>query len=126
MSRSLLRAGVEFLPPVARPSIRIRQSRSAAGLALWIPPLAGVLLLELTLRLLGLGPPARTIEPDPVLGWRNVPGAEKGLSRAGRTVSVRFDRLGLRDDDPPIPPAAPSERRVLVLGDGLVVGAGVD
>lgn len=80
-----------------------------------------LIILEIGLRVLGLGPPVRVTEPDAKLGWRNVASQELHRQSSEFDVRFRFNALGLRDDEISVSRAA-GEKRVLVLGDSFVLG----
>jgi hypothetical protein len=58
---------------------------------------------------------------DPLLGWRDKPGAQAAFQRREYDVTVRINDLGFRDSDRGYLPA-PGTFRVLVLGDSFVEG----
>jgi len=74
-------------------------------------------------------PPAATgvpfLRPDPRLGWRLREGWRGPFSLPHRTTRVDISDQGLRDESYP-PRAAPGRRRVLLLGDSLAWGFGVE
>lgn len=61
---------------------------------------------------------------DPVVGHRPQPGARSRYSTAEFATDLAINAQGVRDDEP-IGPKAPDERRVVVLGDSLVLSVQV-
>lgn len=57
--------------------------------------------------------------PDPATGHRLRPGASTRYTTAEFSTTIAINAQGVRDDEP-IPPKAPDERRVVVLGDSIV------
>ncbi|MBK7642011.1 MAG: hypothetical protein IPJ19_03015 [Planctomycetes bacterium] len=95
-------------------------------LALLVSLLLGIAVLEVGLRVIGLGPPVTIGQFDPQLGWVKTPGAS--IHRHTSEFDVHFDinALGLRDD-PMSSPAKPAGKlRVLMLGDSFVQGYTVE
>ena len=62
---------------------------------------------------------------DPVIGYRLQPNAEVRFTTVEFDASIRINALGLRDDEE-IGPKAPNERRIVVLGDSLVLSVQVE
>jgi lysophospholipase L1-like esterase len=58
---------------------------------------------------------------DPLLGWRDKPGAEATFQRREYEVTIKINDLGFRDSPRGYQPA-PGVFRVLVLGDSFVEG----
>lgn len=110
--------------------MRSRLGRTAAVLGLVVASLLGVLvLLEGLIRLTGLGVHdymqsvqmyARLLVPDEG-GYLRHPA---GHSIPLQGVMLRFNSLGMRDDEPRIP-KPPGTFRVLCLGDSVTLGPGV-
>jgi hypothetical protein len=117
--------------------MRSRIARAAAVAALSASSVALVLAaFEIGLRLTGhaaiyemYSKPSLFWRYDELLGWSHEPGA-RGVFVGPRPWPVEFrgnvaiNSLGLRG--PEIPARAPGERRVLFLGDSVVVGFEVD
>ncbi|MFO7693545.1 MAG: hypothetical protein R6V57_10715 [Vicinamibacterales bacterium] len=61
--------------------------------------------------------------PDPVLGYRLKPGATARLRTAEFDTPISINQAGVRDRE--IEPKAPGERRLVVLGDSLVMSVQV-
>jgi hypothetical protein len=61
--------------------------------------------------------------PDDRIGYRLRPGASTTFSTAEFTTDIVINDVGVRDE--PIPPKAPGERRIVVLGDSLVLAVQV-
>jgi lysophospholipase L1-like esterase len=61
--------------------------------------------------------------PDERIGYRLRPGASTTFSTVEFTTDIAINDQGVRDD--PIGPKAPGERRVVVLGDSLVLAVQV-
>ena len=63
-------------------------------------------------------------ENDPVVGYRLKPGADVRFATAEFDTEIRINSAGVRDDDE-IGEKAPNERRILILGDSLVLSVQV-
>lgn len=63
--------------------------------------------------------------PDPAIGYRLRPGAQVRFATAEFDTRIAINDQGIRDDQP-IGPKAPNERRIVVLGDSLVLSVQVD
>jgi hypothetical protein len=63
-------------------------------------------------------------ESDPVLGYRLKPGARVRFTTDEFDTDIRINSAGVRDDDE-IGGKAPNERRILILGDSLVLSVQV-
>lgn len=61
---------------------------------------------------------------DPVIGYRLKPNAHVGFATSEFDTEIATNSLGLRDDQDP-GPKAPDERRILLLGDSLVLSVQV-
>lgn len=61
---------------------------------------------------------------DPVIGYRLQPGARTRFTTSEFETEIAINDLGVRDDEQ-IGPKPPGERRVLVLGDSLVLSVQV-
>src|SRR4029453_11819399 len=61
---------------------------------------------------------------DPYVGSRLRPGAKIRYTSVEFTTDIAINEAGVRDDEP-LGPKAPNERRVLVLGDSLVLSVQV-
>ena len=61
---------------------------------------------------------------DPVIGYRLQPGARTRFTTSEFETDIAINDLGVRDDEE-IGPKPPGERRVLVLGDSLVLSVQV-
>ncbi len=124
--------------PPDPPSRRREAARGLLAAALSL--LIGLGLVEAFLRLVydplearpGAAPPnweasVSLYEPDPFLEYRLKPGLVVEFVRQsdGATIAVRTNNLGFRDDRDYLPERPPGVRRVLLLGDSLVFGAGV-
>ena len=85
-------------------------------------------LIEGGLRLYGASEGSTTFQSlfmdDPEVGHRLRPGASIRYTTIEFTTDIRVNEQGVRDDDP-ISPKAADERRVLVLGDSLVLSVQV-
>jgi len=80
-----------------------------------------LVVLEGAARILHLGS-GGFWEPDPLYGWRNIPNASGWESCYGEcAVFVKINSLGLRDNETPYQPA-PTEQRILLLGDSMTAG----
>jgi len=76
----------------------------------------GVLLMEAFVRIAGLDP-SRIFEPDPVLGWRHVPGAVRRFRDEGDAV-VTINSMGFRDRERQASRST-GAIRALILGDSM-------
>jgi hypothetical protein len=63
--------------------------------------------------------------PDPAIGYRLRPGAHVRFTTAEFDTRIVINEQGVRDDEP-IGPKPPNERRIVVLGDSLVLAVQVD
>ena len=63
--------------------------------------------------------------PDPAIGYRLRPGARVRFTTAEFDTQIRINEQGVREDEP-IGPKPPNERRIVVLGDSLVLAVQVD
>ncbi len=63
--------------------------------------------------------------PDPVVGHRLRPGAITRFTTAEFSATIAINAQGVRDDEP-IGPKSANERRVVVLGDSIVLAVQVD
>ena len=63
--------------------------------------------------------------PDPVIGYRLRPGARVRFATAEFDTQISVNDQGVRDDEH-IGPKPPDERRIVVLGDSLVMSVQVD
>jgi len=90
----------------------------------WLAAVATVLVvLELGLRAVGLGPHVSPVAHDPVLGWANRANAEGVLEGREFEAHWRTDARGLRVT----PRAGTGDARcVVVLGDSFVFGTAAD
>jgi len=94
--------------------------------------IVGLVVLEVAARvILGARPPGKSGEQavytlfDPVLGWRNKPGASVTYNRREYKTKVEINALGFRDVERSV--AKPSGRpRVLVIGDSFVEAYSVE
>jgi hypothetical protein len=62
---------------------------------------------------------------DPVVGYRLRPGAETRFRTSEFSADIAINEDGVRDDAP-IGPKPPGERRIVILGDSLVLSVQVD
>ncbi len=62
---------------------------------------------------------------DPFLGWNHIPGQKGYFEKPQFRIKVEINRKGLRDDEHPYERVA-GKKRILVLGDSLVWGYGVE
>ena len=63
-------------------------------------------------------------QPDPEIGYRLKPGARTRFSTEEFDTEIRINSAGVRDDEE-IGQKAPNERRILILGDSLVLSVQV-
>lgn len=61
---------------------------------------------------------------DPLIGYRLAPGASTRFTTSEFDTTIAINQAGVRDDDE-IPPKPPGERRIVVLGDSLVLSVQV-
>jgi lysophospholipase L1-like esterase len=92
-------------------------------LALCVSIGVGILFVEIALRALAMDEP-RVWEPDPVLGWRHVPGAQCHWRQEGQAF-VRINSLGFRDRER-TRAKPPGTFRIAVLGDSMTEAVQVD
>jgi Family of unknown function (DUF5989) len=85
---------------------------------------AGV--LEVGLRLLGMGPQPTINRFDKDLGWVKTPNSTAHRKTGEYDVTFTINSLGLRDDEMSSPKKPAGVYRVLVLGDSFVQGYTVD
>ncbi|HXW07252.1 MAG TPA: hypothetical protein VD833_18595 [Vicinamibacterales bacterium] len=112
-------------PPDSRSSGRRRLRHLAAFTLIFA---AQFLLFEIGLRTWGAseaGPSFQGLfEDDPVAGFRLKPHARVRFRTAETDAVIAINGLGVRDDEE-IGPKPPGERRVLILGDSLVLSVQV-
>ena len=95
-------------------------------LAVLVSFLVAAAVLELGLRLIGMGPQPTINQFDPKLGWVKKPNSSAHRETGEYDVTFTINALGLRDD-PMTSPAKPAGAfRVLVLGDSFVQGYTVE
>jgi hypothetical protein len=82
----------------------------------------GLVVIELGARLFGLDVPL-VWEPDPELGWRNIPGARRHFTEEGDGW-IEINRLGLRDRERALDRPA-GVFRIGVFGDSMTQGVQV-
>ncbi|HEV8113968.1 MAG TPA: DUF5989 family protein [Planctomycetota bacterium] len=85
---------------------------------------AGV--LEIGLRLLGMGPQPTINKFDKDLGWVKTPNSVAHRKTGEYDVTFKINSLGLRDDEMTSPAKPAGTFRVLALGDSFVQGYTVD
>jgi len=61
---------------------------------------------------------------DPAIGYRLKPGADVRFTTAEFDTDIKINATGVRDDEP-LGPKAPDERRVVILGDSIVLAVQV-
>jgi len=103
--------------------------RRAGSLLLFAVVMGGWLMVfELGLRQWGSSEAAPAFQGlftgDPVIGYRLQPGARTRFTTAEFDTEIGINQTGVRDDEE-IGPKAPAERRILVLGDSLVLSVQV-
>jgi len=85
-------------------------------------------LFEVALRTWGHSEAAPSFQalftPDPVIGYRLTPNARTRFVTAEFDTNIAINEQGVRDDEP-IGPKPPNERRIVVLGDSLVLSVQV-
>ena len=86
-------------------------------------------LFEIALRLWGHSEAAPSFQalfmPDPVIGYRLRPGARTRFVTDEFEASIAINAQGVRDDVA-IGPKPPNERRIVIVGDSLVLSVQVD
>lgn len=85
-----------------------------------------LVVLEVGLRLIGLGPQPSIQRFDPELGWSKTPGAKGRRETREFDVTYEVNALGLRDDPMSSPQKPAGTYRVVMLGDSFVLGYTVD
>jgi hypothetical protein len=85
---------------------------------------AGV--MEVGLRLLGMGPQPTINRFDADLGWVKTPGGTARKKTGEFDITFHINALGLRDDEMAGPAKPAGTYRVLMLGDSFVLGYTVD
>ncbi len=116
----------------ASPSVAVHPARSSSRRANAVLFVLTVLVLligtELVLRVVyqpeNLG---TVIQFDPLLGWSLKPGSMLISNDRQRDLHYRIDvnSIGLRDREIPIP-KPPGRKRVLIIGDSIAFGSGVE
>jgi lysophospholipase L1-like esterase len=85
-------------------------------------------LFEIALRVWGHSEAAPSFQalfmPDPAIGYRLRPNARTRFVTAEFETDIAINGQGVRDDEP-IGPKPPNERRIVVLGDSLVLSVQV-
>ena len=130
-------SGTAIRPARARALPRSLQGRLGNLLLLTVSLVFSLACVELGLRVAGaLNAPAQAAQPgprdnewvffqyDPLLGWKNRPGAEGWFRIPDTRTHVRINAQGLRDVDHAY--ARQGKHRVLVLGDSFTWGFGVE
>jgi len=84
------------------------------------------LVLEVGLRLVGLGPRPTMNEFDPHLGWRKAPSTSLRRHTGEFDVTLRTNSRGLREDEALGYEKPAGTARVLLVGDSFVLGYTVD
>ena len=110
-----------------------RTRRLAGNLSLLLFGTAfGLLVLEIGARLVirsrrpgGTGEQALYTMGDPILGWRNRPGATLKYNRREYQTTVTINSLGFRDVDRSLK-KPPERQRIIVLGDSFVEAYAVE
>jgi lysophospholipase L1-like esterase len=83
-------------------------------------------VLEIGLRILGLGPQPSIQRFDEELGWSKTPNAKGERKTREFDVTYEVNALGLRDDPMSSPKKPDGTFRVVMLGDSFVLGYTVD
>jgi lysophospholipase L1-like esterase len=108
--------------------IEARRSRARRFAACLVIFGAQFVLFELGLRTWGSSEAAPAFQglfsDDPATGYRLKPGARVRFATAEFDTEIATNSSGVRDDDE-IGPKAPDERRILILGDSLVLAVQV-
>ena len=95
-------------------------------LALVVSLLVATAVLEVGLRLLGMGPQPTINQFDSKLGWVKRPNSSAHRKTGEYDVTFTINALGLRDDPMDSPKKPAGVYRVLVLGDSFVQGYTVE
>jgi hypothetical protein len=107
--------------------MRIKAALQSNAVLLCAVVIAQFGLIEAGFRLRGGSEAApefqRLFTPDPVLGYRLKPGATARFTTAEFDSRITINQAGVRDRE--IEPKAPGERRLVVLGDSLVMSVQV-
>jgi hypothetical protein len=103
-----------------------RRARHAAAFALILAVQFGI--FEAALRVWGSSEAAPSFqglfEDDPIVSYRLKPGARVHFATTEFAADIAINQLGVRDDEE-IGPKAPNEKRILILGDSLVLSVQV-
>lgn len=91
-----------------------------------VSALIAVVVLEVGLRVLGMGPQPAINRFDPDTGWSKTPNAHGERKTSEFHVTYDINALGLRDDPMESAAKPAGTFRVLVLGDSFVLGYTVD
>src|SRR5262245_46856014 len=83
-------------------------------------------VLELGLRLLGMGPQPTMNHFDAALGWAKNPGQTVHRETGEYDITFKINSLGLGDDGMETAVKQAGSKRVLMLGDSFVLGYTVD
>lgn len=86
----------------------------------------GILVLEVGLRLLGMGPPKNLNRFDPDTGWSKVADGRQQKRTGEFDIVLETNAFGLRDDAMESRAKAPGTLRALALGDSFTLGYTVD
>src|SRR5262245_8633491 len=95
-------------------------------LAIVVSLLVAAAVLEVGMRLLGMGPQPTINQFDPRLGWIKKPNSSAHRKTGEYDVTFTINALGLRDDPMDSPRKPAGTYRVLVLGDSFVQGYTVE
>jgi lysophospholipase L1-like esterase len=104
-------------------------TRRTRLLALLVIAALQFVLFEAALRTWGSSEAAPAFQglftDDPVVGYRLNPGAETQFTTREFSARIKINGSGVRDDEE-VAPKAPGERRIVILGDSLVLSVQVD
>ena len=103
-------------------------SKTASAAVLFATILALLISTEVVLRLVYHPSIVRSfIRYDPLLGWSLIPGASitTDVTERGVHNHIDIDSLGLREREIAVA-RTPGRRRILILGDSIAFGTGVD
>jgi hypothetical protein len=95
-------------------------------LSIVVSVVLALVVFEVGLRLLGMGPQPTINRFDPDLGWSKTPSSRSERKTREFDVTYEINSLGLRGDEMSSPRKPDGTYRVVMLGDSFVLGYTVD